>query len=217
MKLLICAATELEIESTIAFLKDCNKLNQKVEVLITGIGLTAATYLLTKKIAQHKPSFVLQAGVCGSLDEELALGDVFVVEKESIGDLGVIEKGGFSSLFNLGLAQLNDPPWVNGKLYNDRLILNKTGLPIVDGVTINEITTNKQRINLYKEQLKADIETMEGAALHYVCLSEKIPFMQLRSISNYVGERNKNKWALHKAIIQLNLELQRILVKIFNL
>jgi futalosine hydrolase len=35
---------------------------------------------------------------------------------------------------------------------------------------------------------------MEGAALHYTCLMEKIPFMQLRSISNYIAERDKSKW-----------------------
>ena len=56
---------------------------------------------------------------------------------------------------------------------------------------------------------------MEGAALHYVCLSEKIPFLQLRSVSNYVGERDKNKWAVREAIANLNIELQKILIKFF--
>lgn len=217
MKLLICAATELEIEPTIKFIEQNKELAKKVAVLITGVGLTAATYQLTKKVLEDKPQFILQAGICGSLDEDLVLGDVVVVEKESIGDLGVIENEKFSSLFNLGFVQLNDAPWTEGKLCNDPLILRKTGLKIVDGVTINEITTNNERIKLYKDQLKANIETMEGAALHYVCLSEKLPFMQLRSVSNYVGERDKSKWMLREAIIQLNLELQRQLVKLFNL
>jgi futalosine hydrolase len=57
---------------------------------------------------------------------------------------------------------------------------------------------------------------MEGAALHYVALCEKIPFLQLRAVSNYVGERDKNKWALREAIANLNMELQRILIKLFT-
>ena len=57
---------------------------------------------------------------------------------------------------------------------------------------------------------------MEGAALHYVCLSEKIPFLQLRSVSNYVGERDKSKWALREAIMNLNIELQRLIIKHFT-
>ena len=96
-------------------------------------------------------------------------------------------------------------------------VLKKTGLTIVDGVTINEITTSAERINFYKEQLKANVETMEGAALHYVCLCEKIPFLQIRGVSNYVGERNKNKWTLREAIANLNIELQTILIKLFSM
>ena len=48
---------------------------------------------------------------------------------------------------------------------------------------------------------------MEGAAFHFVCLQQNIPFLQLRSISNKVGERNKTKWNLIEAIVNLNREL----------
>ncbi len=48
---------------------------------------------------------------------------------------------------------------------------------------------------------------MEGAALHYVCLQEQIPFVQIRSVSNYVGERDKTKWKMKEAIENLNTEL----------
>jgi futalosine hydrolase len=216
MRLLLCAATHFEIEATITFLNNQQEFKNKIDVLITGIGLTAATYQITRRILSDRPRFILQAGICGSLDNYLSPGDIVVVEKESIGDLGVMEKKGFSSVFNMGHAQLNEEPWTNGKLCNNISVLKKTELTIVDGVTINEITTNLERINFYKEKIKANIETMEGAALHYVCLSEKIPFLQLRSVSNYVGERDKNKWALREAIANLNIELQKMLIKLFS-
>lgn len=215
MRFLLCAATELEIEATLSFLGKHPEYKTKMDVLITGVGLTATTYQLTKKILTDRPRFVLQAGICGSLDNYLKPGKIVVVEKESIGDLGVVEKGSFTSLFNLGFLQLNEYPWTSGKLCNNIAVLQKTGLTIADGVTINEITTNSQRIQFYRDELKANIETMEGAALHYVCLSEKIPFLQLRCVSNYVGERDKNKWALREAIMNLNIELQRLIIKLF--
>jgi futalosine hydrolase len=62
--------------------------------------------------------------------------------------------------------------------------------------------------------LGADIESMEGAALHYVALLENIPFLQIRSLSNFAGERDKSKWEMNKAISCLNLELQRIILKL---
>jgi futalosine hydrolase len=55
---------------------------------------------------------------------------------------------------------------------------------------------------------------MEGAAFHYVCLLEKIPFLQLRSISNLIGERDKTKWKMEKAIQNLNENLISLLNKL---
>ena len=81
-------------------------------------------------------------------------------------------------------------------------------------MTINEITTSKEKIAYYKNELNAQVETMEGAALHYVCLQENVSFLQIRSLSNFVGERDKNKWRLKEAIASLNSELQRIILKL---
>jgi futalosine hydrolase len=52
---------------------------------------------------------------------------------------------------------------------------------------------------------------MEGAAMHYVCIQEKIPFLQVRSISNEVGIRDKSKWAIREAIVNLNEEIKKII------
>ncbi|HMQ88955.1 MAG TPA: hypothetical protein PKB07_15270, partial [Flavilitoribacter sp.] len=50
----------------------------------------------------------------------------------------------------------------------------------------------------------ADIETMEGAAFFYVCLMESVPFLAIRSISNYVEARNREAWDIPGAIRALN-------------
>ena len=64
------------------------------------------------------------------------------------------------------------------------------------------------------EKFGADIESMEGAAFHYVCLQEKIKFLQLRSISNIAGERDKTKWTMKEAIVNLNIELKKLVKNI---
>jgi len=213
MQILLCAATSFEIASTIAFLKE--KRIENIDVLITGVGLTAATYALTKAVCSKRPDLILQAGVAGCLDESLSLTKVVIVEHEVIADSGVIENGSFQSLFDLGLANKQISPWKAGRLSNSIEELKQTGLKFVNGITVNEITTNETRINFYREQMLAQIETLEGAALHYVALSEGIKFLQIRSLSNFVGERDKNKWMLDAAIVNLNRELQHILSKFF--
>ena len=73
---------------------------------------------------------------------------------------------------------------------------------------------------LHKKQFlkafNADIETMEGAALHYVCLQENISFLQIRSVSNHVGERDKTKWKMKQAIEDLNKHLAKLINRLIK-
>lgn len=216
MSILLCAATEKELAPSINYLKTTDNA-QEIDILITGVGLNSCTYHLTKQIYIKPPSFIIQAGAAGSLGKSLRLGEVVIVENDQTGDEGVMEKNKFKSLFQLGLRDENNFPWQQRKLINSKIELFKdVGFQIVNGVTVNEITTDKSRIDYYKKKLGANIETLEGAALHYVSLMENIPFLQLRSISNYVGERDKSKWMLAESIINLSTALLRVFHKVFS-
>jgi futalosine hydrolase len=72
------------------------------------------------------------------------------------------------------------------------------------------VTDNPDQIKQLVDHFKPDIESMEGAAFHYVCLSLGVPFLQIRSISNRVGERDKRKWEMKTAIANLNRALELI-------
>ena len=41
---------------------------------------------------------------------------------------------------------------------------------------------------------------MEGAALHYVGLMTQTPFLQIRTISNWVEKRHKENWNIPLAL-----------------
>ncbi|MGV3656400.1 MAG: futalosine hydrolase [Chitinophagaceae bacterium] len=213
MRILLFAATEFEIAPTLQAIRD-NNWADDVQVVITDVGLMAATYAITKAVATQKPEVMVQAGLAGCIDNTIPLGTTAAVLRESVGDMGV-QNGTFTSAFEMGLVKANEYPWKEGKLVNAHEdLLKGTGLPLVDSVTVNEISTAEDRISYYKNGLQAGIESMEGAALHYVGLLEAIPFLQIRSFSNYIGERDKSKWALDGAIEILNLELQRQLAKL---
>ena len=214
MQILLCAATEFEVSHTKEFIKK-NGLENTIQLLITGVGMIAATYAITKGVFTTKPSIILQAGVAGSLTTDYSLGAVAVVGSEVIGDAGVEEEEKFLSLFDLNLLNENSLPWQNKRLPNKHQpLLEIAALPVVSAVTVNEITTNPKKIKYYKTEWEASLESLEGAALHYVAGIENIPFLQLRSVSNFVGERDKRKWALDKAITALNNELQQLILKI---
>ena len=112
------------------------------------------------------------------------------------------------------LAEANQPPFKKGWLINNSPLIKKTRLEKVTAVTVNEISTEKKIINLYRKKFDPVIESMEGAALHYVCLQENIPFLQLRAVSNYVGERNKKNWLMKESLQNLNNQLTRLLLSL---
>ena len=213
MNCLVIAATAFEIKPLLDWLQKGEKLNSKLEIdiLITGIGLTATTYSLQKQLILKKPSLVIQAGVGGCFDKKTPLGKVYLINKETIADQSVIELDKLKTLFDLSLVPADQFPYTNRWLVNNNPLLKKFRLPKVAGISVNEITTDPRKVRLYQKQFAPVIESMEGAALHYVCLQENIPFLQLRSTSNYIGERNKKNWNMQASISNLNKELLKIL------
>jgi futalosine hydrolase len=214
MNCLVIAATPIEIRPLLEKLKEGNipiSNSIQLDVLITGIGLLATSYSLQKQIQLKRPDLIIQAGVGGCFDKKMKLGRVFIIKKEAIADQSVIELNALKTLFDLDLVPANQPPYQKGWLVNPHPIVKKLRLPKATGISVNEITTHLQKVRFYKKQFNPLIESMEGAALHYVALQEDIPFIQLRSTSNYIAERNKKNWNMPAAIHSLNQSLLNLL------
>jgi futalosine hydrolase len=213
MDILLAAATSFEIQPTIDFFR-ATPGPHHVSTLITGVGSTATAWSLMRQIGGHRPDLVIQAGIAGCFTGR-PRGEVLVVEEEVLADLGVWEDHRFKTLFDLGLAGSDTPPFSAGRLINPyRNLLHLTALEPVRSATVNEITTDPARIRWHQQNTAAVVEGMEGGALHYVCLQEKIAFLQLRSVSNDVGVRDKTKWDIRSAIARLNEELVRLLERL---
>jgi futalosine hydrolase len=215
MNCLLIAATAGEIAPFLSYYRDTPKLfhvDLSIDVLVTGAGLTATTYHLSRHLRIRRPDLVIQGGIAGSFDKKQVAGTVVAVKQEAIADEGVMERTGYRSLFDMGLAGKNQFPYKNGWLVNPgTVLLKRSGLKLVKGVSVNQVTTGAAMINRYRERFGAVTESMEGAALHYVCLMENIPFLQVRAISNAIGVRDKKKWKMNEAIDNLNRELIRLL------
>jgi futalosine hydrolase len=197
MQILLIAATPNEIELFI------NKYTN-VDILVTGVGTPATIYHLQKRLHQMDYDFVIQAGIAGSFSTDIALAETVVVKQDTFGDLGAEEKRIYTPFFSSGLINGHEFPFANGWLMNSTTLPKNMELRAVKGVTVNKVSDSfLQKVQLI-DAFDAQVETMEGAALHYVCLQEEIPFLQIRSISNYVGERDKSKWNIKGSFENLN-------------
>ena len=178
----------------------------------SGIGLLASSVSLMKMFVQETPTLIIQVGIAGCFDKKIPLGKVFAVKDDFAGDIGVMENKVWKDLFDMKFDKPNDAPYEKKSLPNPWLSqYNLLKLPAKKGVTVNTISTEKNKIDLYSGRYKASLESMEGAALHYMGRDLNIPFIQIRAVSNYVGERNKAKWNMQEAIYNLNETLLQYL------
>jgi futalosine hydrolase len=213
MYILIAAATPFEIAPLNAWLEEhfqskkdgvFSKGELSVQLVITGVGVTATAFHLGWLMAKQKPDWVINAGIAGTFSNELSLGSVVQVVQERFGDLGVEEADGrFTDLAEMGL-------WPHAILSNPNPPL--PGLPQCNGLTVNKVHGYQESINQVRSKYpEADIESMEGAAVFYACLAASVPFVEIRSVSNMVEPRNRDAWNLPLAIQNLNQVLIEML------
>ncbi len=209
MQILLIAATGKEIEPFTA-------TNAKTDVLITGVGVPNTLYHLQKRLQQIEYDIIIQAGVAGTCNQNILLGQTVLVKQDCFADLGIEEKEIYTPVFKTGFADKDEFPFKNGWLINPEIAMRKSNLPWVKAITVNKISDSDLQNQQFRKEFDADIETMEGAALHYVCLQENIAFLQMRSISNHVGERDKKKWMLKEAVENLNTELTALIDRLID-
>ena len=190
----------------------------KVRFHQSGVGMLASAVSLTRLVSEEKPDLIIQAGIAGCFDPDISLGKVVVVKEEILGDVGVEEEGKWKDIFDLKLEKSNYHPFEKRKLPNPWLsTYNLLKLPELTGITVNQISTQPSRIEQLKKKYGAVVESMEGAALHFICREANIPFIQIRAISNYVGERNKAHWKMKEAIEALNEVLVKYVDRLYKI
>ncbi len=223
MKILIVSATLLEvklladefefIEESAHLLKKY-KLNEiETDILITGIGATFTTFHLTNTLRDNKYQLVINVGFAGSLTDELGIGDVVSVITDEFADLGIEKENDFLTLFETGFMDPNEFPFEHGVIkasdFNGLIDLKE-----VRGITTNKSHGRAASIAEIKSKYNAQVESMEGAVVLYVCSWFGVPCIQIRSISNFVEPRDSSHWNIPLALEKLNISIKEVLSKL---
>ncbi len=212
MRILITAAEEEEL---ITFRQAYNSLSKSEQYglditwMITGIGTTSTSYRLTKMVctAPQKFDLAINAGIAGSFTDEFPIGSVARIEREYFGDLGFETFTGFQTLFDYKILDADTHPFKGGALHAP-LLANHIeealkDLPKATAVTVQTVSGLPEKRNQLKRDFLPSIESMEGAAFFYICILERLPFIEIRSVSNEVGERDRTKWNIPLALDSL--------------
>lgn len=214
MKILVTAAEEQELrraERAFDMVKKSKDVKAQVEFRLTGIGAVQACHCVTREVvaaaaAGDPYNLVVNLGIAGSYDlEAFPIGSAAVISREHFADLGFGSEEGFSDLFQYGILEKDDFPYTKGALARQLLpyphiekVLEKYGAGA--GATVQCVTGTQARCNEIVAMYDPQIESMEGAGVYYAALMEKVPFFELRTVSNAVGERDTSKWESKAAL-----------------
>lgn len=180
-----------------------------IRLLITGIGIVPILYKLTRHFNEFRYEKVIHAGIAGSFFLPLQPGEVVEVLKDTFADFGIDHGGIFRWIFHEGLWAPDEKPFRNGWMeVPPDPVLN---LERVTSVTVDMVTGSPARKKQLENQFNPQIETMEGAAVFYVCKMEDIPVTQIRAISNYVGARDRYNWKVNEAIEAMTATLMGLI------
>lgn len=203
MKLLLVAATIPEVQPLLsAFQMERNADGKEVgkhfvRVIITGAGMVPTAFSLGKHLAEHQYDLAINAGIAGSFDFDLNLGDVCLVKEDTFAELGAEDGEDFLSSDNLNLGSAS-------QTHNPNPDFELPELKKVNAITVNKVHGHELSIAKAIARFNPQIESMEGAAFFYACNQSGVRCIQIRAISNYVERRNREKWNISLAIKNLN-------------
>jgi futalosine hydrolase len=180
MILVVCAvAAELQ-----GFARD------GVTVLETGVGPVAAALATSRALATGTYVAVVNVGIGGGFRGRAKVGDVVIVDTDHYVELGREDReplslpGGHtlttsasSSLALLDAAREQTSEAVFGH-----------------AITSATITTSDARAAELNERFEASVESMEGFAVLHAAALAGVPAIEVRGISNLVGDRATSGW-----------------------
>ena len=205
MRILIVTATRMEIAPLLAafhqtaersakLTRHSHRLHQ-VDILTTGVGMVPTAAWCAHVLARNTYDVALNFGVCGSFDRALPPGTVVHVVADRIAELGAEDDDAF-----LTMAELNQPgdcEFVNAAPPANPVLQE---LPAVTGISVNTVHGNTRSIAEVTARFHPQVESMEGAGFMCACQAGRIPFAQVRAVSNIVEQRNRGAWQMAEAI-----------------
>ena len=86
--------------------------------------------------------------------------------------------------------------------HRSRKIAERLGVHASVGLTVSTCSGTDLR-SVERGRLGAAVESMEGAGVAHVCGVHHVPWVQLRCVSNYTGNRTASTWRLDEALAKL--------------
>jgi len=157
-----------------------------VEMLVTGVGPVESACAVSRALAQGPVDLIVNAGIAGAFEGAADVGDSVIVADDFF-ELG-LETGE-------AIVLPENQPLVDRASSDVALVdrLAEAGFPVARGVTVSRVTATAASARRLRE-FGVGIESMEGFAVLRAAEIAGVPAIQIRGVSNIVGERAASRW-----------------------
>lgn len=209
--IILACATEMERRALLSGLEESGmRAADRILSCVTGVGPVASGIRAGEALARYpRVRGMINAGICGSFDlERFPLGEICVAQKEIWPEYGVrmetdttpLEYRMFSDMKLPVANEIDLDPSSGAAAMNLRLPEDwRRGVSL----TVAGVSGDPGRAESLRRRYDAATENMEGFALALAALRRGIPFLEIRTVSNLAGERDKEKWNFRQALAAL--------------
>lgn len=157
-----------------------------VEMLVTGVGPIEASAGVSRALAQSSYQLVIGAGIAGAFAGAAEVGEGVVVSEEFC---EICLETGQSLALPAG-QRVVDRASSDLKLVDG---LVELGFRSLHGLTVSKVTATDSTARRLAEH-GVGVESMEGFAVLRAAEIAGVPAIEVRGISNLVGDRDRSQW-----------------------
>ncbi|MDH6118180.1 futalosine hydrolase [Kitasatospora sp. GAS204A] len=172
----------------------------RVTVVTAGVGPAAAAGATAIALATERHPLVLSAGIAGGFAPRAPIGAVVAADAIIAADLGAQTPEGFRDVAELGFGTTTHTPPAGAVA----LLAEATGAVVGPVLTVSTVTGSAARAaELTERHPGAAAEAMEGFGVAEAAARLRVPALELRTVSNAVGPRDRTAWRIGEALAAL--------------
>lgn len=161
-----------------------------LHLVAVGVGPVEAALGTSRALAAQPYRAVVNAGIAGGFRGRCGVGDAVVCVREDFVDLGLEGGGTFPLPDGLELERTVHVP--------DEMTMairaGEVACILGRGITSAIVTATDARAELLATRYGADVESMEGFAVLRAAERAGVPAIEIRGVSNVVGNRESSGW-----------------------
>ncbi len=168
-----------------------------VDVLAAGVGPAAAAAGAGAALALHGYALVVSAGIAGGFAPHAPVGSVVVADAVVAADLGAETPEGFADVTELGFGTVRHTPPPAAVALAAQALRATVGSVL----TVSTVTGSADRAAaLTARHPGAAAEAMEGFGVAEAAARHGLPVLEIRTVSNAVGPRDRSAWRIGEAL-----------------